>query len=134
MKKHLLLSLFVTVTITAGVGQSNAQETIEFGHGCGAGCSVKAKLISEIEQFTLTDGREAKTAVFFVDQTGGGRGETNLSRTFQVTAVCDSKEIAFSPELSAPTDSSWIQLAGDDSDYTSVAGGRGYYFDALCDQ
>lgn len=133
MKKHLLFSLLLTVAVTAALGnKSNAQEAIEFVHGCGAGCRVKARLISEIEPCTLTDGREASTAVFLVDQTGGGRGKTNTSRTLQVTALCNSKEIAFTPELSAPTDSSWIKLTGDEFDYTTVALGRGYYFDALC--
>lgn len=128
MKRFFLMSLGVMVVVGMA-GGVDASPT-EFGHGCGTSCGVKVKRISDVKNVRLPSGKEVKTAKFLQEQFLSGELKTTSQRQF--FADCQKRELASVDVGSMPNQKDWIKLTGDESDYTTVAAGRGYYFDSLC--
>jgi hypothetical protein len=120
----------------------HAQASMQFRYGCGTGCSVDAKLIGSVKVFRTGSDSTIIQGNFLKRITGGGRGDENYSITNYVLANCEESEImflknkpGFDDQGFIPAQSEhreWIKMTGTNSDYTTVVGGRGYYFDALC--
>ena len=130
MKRIFLMSAAVLMGVMGIAGGVDARSQTEFGHGCGTGCGVKVKRISDVKSMRLASGQQVKTATFLQQQFINGELKRSSQRQF--FADCQKRQLASANKGSFPKEKDWNQLAGDDSDYTTVAGGRGYYFDALC--
>jgi hypothetical protein len=113
---------------TLAIGASPMASAAPFVHGCGTGCRVTAELISPVtQQSSLARGS------FRQQITGGING--NKTQTIYGFAACARQRLALTPsnrQESPASDDEWLKLDGTNQDYTTVAGGRGYYFDALC--
>ena len=118
------------VIATMGVVPSIAASAeFDFVYGCGTGCAVRVKQISPIYRATL-NGKAVAKAKFFIVFTGAGRGNDNSSKQSFVVASCREKKLAF-VGANGKLDS-WNTLTGTSQDYTTVAGGLGFYFERLC--
>jgi hypothetical protein len=96
----------------------------EFGHGCGTGCSVKASMTKIAN---LEDGITKGT--FTIEQKGGGRGDNPnaIERGTSILYVRCSEALYSRDKLK------WDKIDLSDSGrYTTVQGGFGYYYDAVC--
>lgn len=101
----------------------------DFVYGCGTGCAIHVKQISPIYRATL-NGKAVSKAKFFIVFTGAGRGNDNGSEQSFVVASCKEKKLAF-VGANGKLDP-WKKLTGTTQDYTTVAGGLGFYFERLC--
>lgn len=132
--------IFLSVNLL--VFSAFARTPPQFGYGCGTGCSTKVKLVSPINGYRSADGRTITYGTFAVQVTGGGRGDLNTTFLRYVLADCDHLSLARLEKPARFTDAgidfskgergNWEKLSGSSYDYTTVVGGRGYYFDALC--
>jgi hypothetical protein len=106
-----------------------------------SGSRAKVKLIGRVESYRFAiRGNETVNYGIFRRQITGGE---NFDEKIYVLANCKkgkvtilsqkpifgSQGIVFSQ---VDRERTWMTVNGNDSDYTTVAGGRGYYFDALC--
>ncbi|MCT7949862.1 hypothetical protein NG798_08690 [Ancylothrix sp. C2] len=130
MKRIYLMSAVVVMGVLGMAIGVDARSQSEFSHGCGTGCAVKVKRISDVKSMRLPSGQQVKNATFVQQQFINGQLKTSSQRQF--FADCQQRQLASADQNSIPKQKDWNQLAGDDSDYTTVAGGRGFYFDALC--
>ncbi len=98
-----------------------------FGYGCGTGCVVKATLVSK-PQLGPGEIMEAKFRQTFLFN-----GKISGSTVRYFWATCSNYSIAFNDTNVFP-DGGWRKLNTTDfsANYTTVAGGLGYYFDVLC--
>lgn len=121
-------ALGVTTAII-GVPSVAASADFDFVYGCGTGCAVYVKQLSQIHRATL-NGKPVSKAKFFIVFTGAGRGGDYSSTKSFVIASCKEKKLAFvnaNGKLEP-----WWTLTGTSQDYTTVAGGSGFYFERLC--
>jgi hypothetical protein len=123
---------FTGILLTAHQAIAQADNLDQFIYGCGTGCRVTVERIGTVRGMTY-DGYAIQSSAFYRQITGGGRGNSNIQEVVYYFASCSTKELAFSPVDTMPTaPSAWVQITGTSQDYTTVAGGLGYYFDALC--
>jgi hypothetical protein len=128
-KPLLTLIGLILIPIGSATAAPLVQPLVQpFVHGCGTGCSVTAELISPItKRASLNQGT-------FRQQIKGGQGG-NKTQTLYGFADCATKRLALTLQNrseSPASDDEWLQLDGTRQDYTTVAGGRGFYFEALC--
>jgi len=117
MKTTLILLSSMSMLIDPVIAENVAQ----FSHGCGTGCTVRVSLSAVV---TLRNG--VKKGTFLRKFTGGGRGDFNGTLTSTIFAKC-------SEGLISGNNSNWkIINLSDSNRYTTVQGGIGYYFDAIC--
>lgn len=129
MKRFFLMSA-VVMGVLGMAGGVDARSKSEFSHGCGTSCAVTVKRISDVKSIRLASGQQVKTAIFLQRQFINGELKRRSQRQF--FADCQKRQLASADQGSIPKQKDWVQLAGDESDYTTVATGRGFYFDALC--
>jgi hypothetical protein len=102
---------------------------VPFVYGCGTGCRVEGELVSEV---TMVGGY--RHGRFRIKATGLPREPKVVEKTNEVFADCDGKRLGFGAKQKPPAKNStdWLQIEGTRQDYTTVSGGRGFYFEALC--
>lgn len=123
MRKNVLVSsitfLYMIIPLTI-----RAQNSTNFEHGCGTGCTVRASLTN-----VTSSGDGVSKGIFLLKGTGGGRGvDRNATSTATVTVLAKCSE-----GLISWNNSEWrIVDLSDSYRYTTSQGGIGYYFDAIC--
>jgi hypothetical protein len=104
-----------------------------FRHGCGTGCSVDVTFTSPVRKIQTADNRIIRFASIRTDFRGAGRGGESGSSNSYIFAECSANKLAGGTSATPPSASDkWTKLSGDRSDYTTVSGFKGGYFDALC--
>jgi|SanBayMetagenome_1026888.scaffolds.fasta_scaffold16094_3 hypothetical protein len=132
------LLIFSLINLAGLATDATAQkaENQPFVYGCGTGCRVTAVRISEVETIRLADGSVANTALFETEQVrnyGTPQSYVAFTGTPRHFAICSTRRVgANSGDDFIPNPDWWVQLQGDRSNYTTVSGARGYYFDQLC--
>lgn len=130
----------VAVMLLGTIAATSLAKPVTSRHACEADCTADVTLPSPVQQVPLRDSqgigstarRLFKTATFLVKVTGGGRSKTVSTSTLQCDAACATRDLGCAAKGRLPTLDEWRKLRGNRRDYTTVVGGVGFYFDAVC--
>ncbi len=119
-------SVVASVTLFGSVALATPKS---FSYGCGTGCGVEAQLVGSVEM--VADGIRRAT---FRQQVLTNGQASGAPRQAYAWGECFNKKVAFSPTPTFPANNGWQPLNQKDwsANYTTAAGGMGYYYDVLC--
>jgi len=117
------------VAVVLALGGTAVAAPKTFSYGCGTGCGIEARLVGSVEM--VADG--IKRGAFQQQMFTNGK-KSGAPQPVYAWALCFDKKVAFSPSQDFTSGKGWQPLNQKDwsANYTTAAGGMGYYYDVLC--